>query len=36
MFFPAGIPFVAVIALIIWSAREETARTQSGGGSKRS
>jgi len=27
MFFPAGIPFVAVVALIIWSARQEAQHT---------
>jgi len=32
MFFPAAIPFVAVVALIIWSTREEARR--SGNGSK--
>jgi hypothetical protein len=35
MFFPAGIPIVAVVALIIWSTREEALRTRRGG-SKRS
>jgi len=34
MFFPAAIPFVAVVALIVWSAREE-ARTHNTGGSKK-
>jgi hypothetical protein len=28
MFFPAGIPFVAVVALIVWNARQEAAHTQ--------
>jgi hypothetical protein len=32
MFFPAAIPFVAVVALVIWSTVEESRRT--GGGSK--
>jgi hypothetical protein len=30
MFFPAGIPIVAVVALVIWSTIEESRR--SGGG----
>jgi hypothetical protein len=30
MFFPAGIPIVAVVALIIWSTREEAIRSRSG------
>jgi hypothetical protein len=36
MFFPAGIPIVAVVALIIWSTSEEAARARRAGGSKRS
>jgi hypothetical protein len=36
MFFPAGIPIAAVVALIIWSTREEAIRTRKGGGSKQS
>jgi hypothetical protein len=34
MFFPAGIPLVAVVALIIWNARQEAERTSTGSGSK--
>jgi len=34
MFFPAGIPLLAVVALIIWSARQEAEHKQDNGGSK--
>jgi|GEM_PF-3960168 len=36
MFFPAGIPLVAVVALIVWNARQEAERQRTRGGSKRS
>ena len=28
MYFPAGIPFLLVVALIVWNAREEKLRSQ--------
>jgi hypothetical protein len=28
MFFPAGIPFIALVALVIWNARQEAERAQ--------
>ncbi len=35
MYFPAGLPLIAVIALVIWNARQEAAqRAQSGGSNK--
>jgi hypothetical protein len=36
MFFPAGIPIVAVVALIIWNVREEAKRAEHDRESKRS
>jgi len=35
MFFPAGIPLLAVVALIIWSARQEAQHKPDSGSSKR-
>jgi hypothetical protein len=35
MYFPAGIPFVAVVALVIWSVVEEAKRAANDAGSKR-
>jgi hypothetical protein len=35
MFFPAGIPFAALIALIAWSIREEAKRQRRDNDSKR-
>jgi hypothetical protein len=29
MYFPAGIPLVALVALVIWNARQEAQRAQS-------
>jgi hypothetical protein len=31
MYFPAGIPLVALVALVIWNARQEAQRAQSAG-----
>jgi hypothetical protein len=31
MFFPAGIPILAVVALIVWSSRQEAQRQRGGG-----
>jgi hypothetical protein len=32
MYFPAGIPLIALVALVIWNARQETERAQAGRG----
>jgi hypothetical protein len=34
MFFPAGIPLVAVVALIVWNTRQEAERERARSGSK--
>jgi hypothetical protein len=32
MYFPAGIPLIALVALVIWNARQEAERARGGGG----
>lgn len=35
MYFPAGIPLLAVVALIVWNAMQEAERARKGAASKR-
>jgi len=36
MYFPAGIPLIALVALVIWNARQETERARTASGTPKS